>query len=245
MLTRLPEVLSIDILSEWCDLKIVAKVNSAFCSTDSTYSNTKSFWEWIVMNEMKLIRVKGMWCAGTDDAFVHKVNFSKVNEFYVNRLKKVRFLVMLINKSIDLKLLDISASNSYTDNALNELLSLISNQILSGVTDLTISDEYRKHAHGTLNLSRIHIACTQLRSLRLLREYRCGFHENAIIQIVRNNKYLQNFTLHGCVCKTVLMTAISMNCLDLRSLTISDIQINSNECSLLTSCKQLTDCVLT
>ncbi len=129
----------------------------------------------------------------------------------MNRLNEVKFLAKLINNSIDLKLFNICVRNPDTNKALNELFSFISDQIFSNLIALTLSDDYG-YEPCPLELSWIATVCTQLRSLHLSREYRCGFHEYAIIQIVRNSKYLQNSTLHGCVCKTVLMTVIATNC---------------------------------
>ncbi len=117
MLTRLPEVLSIDILSTWCDLETVTKVDSAFCnkmnrwdfqrllnditfsSNDSTCRSSKSFWEWIVANGIKVQHMKGMWFDGKCDKLAAKVDCSKVIEFHVCRLEKVDHVVKLINRS--------------------------------------------------------------------------------------------------------------------------------------------------
>jgi hypothetical protein len=139
MLTHLPEVLSIDILSNWCDLKTVAKLDSAFCnkldrmdfqhllhdptfaSTDSKYCHSELFWRWIVNKRIKLIRLNGMWWGNISDDCVAELDCSKVIEFHTDKLQE-HPAAKLINKSHHLKTIDITC----TVNAFNELMPLLS-----------------------------------------------------------------------------------------------------------------------
>ncbi len=156
MLTRLPEVLSIDILSNWCDLQTVAKVNSAFCnkvnrsdflcllsdpkfaSTDSSYQSSMEFREWI---ESKGIKLQYLSCEHMSSKLLTNADCSKAHEA---ALTVCQF------------------HHNSSEDTLDAFLPLISNQILSGLVDFTIL--------GCPNdLTNISIFCKELRSFSLLR----------------------------------------------------------------------------
>ncbi len=199
MLTRLLEVLAIDILSNWCDLKTVAKVVSAFCnklnrldflclladptfvSHDSGYRSSYSFWRWIVLNSIKLQRMKAFCCNNNMlDLVIAEVDRSKVTELQVIPFEPVHNVANLINNSVRVKTLMICDFYSYVlDESLNTILSLICIQILSGLVALTItSNKRRVDHHNFVELSNIANACTQLRVLLLELGGDCNFVEH-------------------------------------------------------------------
>jgi hypothetical protein len=263
MLTRLIEVLSIDILSNWCDLKTVANVNSAFCndrwnflcllndptfvSTDITYPSVDAFWKWIVLNDIKVHHVKGsksVKCVANFDS-------SKVSVFQmVSQQKLTRQVAKLTNQMIQLKDLTVydycPSLSVYTGKttrrtSLKTFFSLVSGHILSGLTALTIVGEHRDQP----DLSKVASACSQLRSLSLSK-YDGEINEHTALKIIQNNKHLQRLELKGCNCKTALMRAIKEYCAKLESLVVCE--FHSHGCSvesvheMLASCKQLTNC---
>jgi hypothetical protein len=206
MLTRLPEVLSIDILSNWCDLQTVAKVNSAFCnkvnrsdflcllsdpkfaSTDSSYQSSMEFREWI---ESKGIKLQYLSCEHMSSKLLTNADCSKAHEA---ALTVCQF------------------HHNSSEDTLDAFLPLISNQILSGLVDFTILG-------CPYDLTNISIFCKELRSFSLLR-CRSGIPYFMLVQIIRNNRHLQNLTVKGCLCKTDFIKAIALNFVELQSLTI-------------------------
>jgi hypothetical protein len=272
MLTRLHEVLSIDILSNWCDLKTIAKANSAFCnkmerldllclisdptfgSHDITYRSSDAFWKWMVLNRIKVYHLKSlMWGDRKFVRFIANLDCSKVVDFHIDKLKNLNHVAMLMNKMNHLKVLTVNdfehepKTRRMTKTTLNKFFSLVSDHILYGLNKLTILGQYRESFQNPLDLSKVATICTQLRCLSVLK-WNNGINEHTLIQIIQNNKQLQRLTLDGCDCKTALMRTIKQSCEVLESLVICD--INTNDCSvesvceMLTSCKQLILCRL-
>jgi hypothetical protein len=274
MLTHIFEALSIDILSNWCDLKTVAKVNSAFCtkkerlvflcllndstfdSTDSSYYSSDAFWNWIVLNGIKMQHVKGrlpVQCTETLDC-------SKVDVFHMVRTQKLTAQVAeLTNKMIHLKVLTVYdfdfdydyhyelKVNRTAGTSLKTFFSLVSGDILSGLTALTIIGEHRESFQNPLDLSKIASACSQLRSLSVSK-WNNGINEHTLVQIIQTNKQLQRLTLKGCDCRTAVMRAISESCAELESLDVEDLHANNSSTEsvreMLKCCKLLTNCRL-
>ncbi len=138
MVTRLSEVLSIEILSNWKNLRAVANVDSAFCnksyrwdfqcllsdptfaSSDSTYRNSKSFWTWCERNGIKVQLMKALKCDNKSDSLVAKIDCSKVIEFHVDQLGKVCDVAKLVNKSIQLKIFKVSDGHMSSTKVFNQ-----------------------------------------------------------------------------------------------------------------------------
>jgi hypothetical protein len=244
MLTLLTEVLSIDVLSNWCDLETVAKVDSAFCnktdrplnflglladpffgSSERTDGRLKSFWEWVGQRAIKVRSMTVVWNDNLLDRLVTNVDCSKVTEFFVLHLNQVDLVAQLINRSTCLKTLQINGLQVWP--GLNRLISLITDQTLSSLNNLSVS---RSHQTNFVQLQNIATICSQLVVLSLT-----NVRTDALIQIIRNNVHLRDLILKLCVCNTFLMKVINNSCAEMRSLTISDINIDSldtNCCSI-------------
>jgi hypothetical protein len=244
MLTRLFEVLSIDILSNWCDLKTVAKVSSAFCSknervdflclinnptfgsTDITYPIVDAFWKWIILNGIKVQHMKGT----KSVRYAAHLDCSKVVEFHMEKFKKLNHVVNLINQMSHLKVLRIiefvfdhdyeyKRARLKMETSLNKFFTLIDDHIWSGLTHLSIVGEWRDFYLDHLDVSKIVSACTQLRSLTVLKP-QSGILDHVYVQIIQNNKHLQQLILGDCFCLTPLMRAIKESCAELQRRTM-------------------------
>ncbi len=247
MLTVLIDVLTIDVLSNWCDLETVAKVDSAFCNktdrlnvlsllADHTFGSTdcsndgraKSFWRWIGQRAIKVRCMTVAWNDDIWDRLVANVDCSKVTEIFVLHLNQVDLVAQLINQSLNLKTLQISSFHIWTD--LNRLTSLIADRICSGLKNLSLG---KSHHINSTQLNNVAAVCRQLRVLSVI-----NIHEDVLVQIIRKNKHLQDLVMTRCTCTTVLMKVIEKNCGELQSLTIGDIKIesfNENCCSSIES----------
>jgi hypothetical protein len=268
MLIYLPEVLSTDILSNWCSLKTVGEVDSAFCnktdrenflclqvdptfsSTDRTYSSSDAFWGWVLCKGIKLQYLDGTQRKVFSYGLVTTLDCSKVLEVWVNGLgQHLKLEAMLINKSIHLKILRVVEQDVLRKiDTYKQFLQLISLHIWSGLTNLTIHGRESYKFFNPLDLSNIAVACTKLRSFTV-RKSDNGTPQNTFIQILHNNKQLEQLTLKGCcVYNTALMMALGTSCVALRSLLISDLQTANcsvgSVCAMISSCKQLSFCSL-
>lgn len=204
LLHCLNKVISVEILSQWCELKDVMEVDLAFCSKTERIefynklqcaafichsANNPTELKYIYKHQIKVFQVVLNDIRGIDHVDHWHINITKLESVHLDLTTKFVYTAQIqnfINCFIHLKVLTIDAPDDLTD----IIIQSVSSSILSQLTSFT-KHFMRSPATGIEHLS---LHCKNLTKLHMTVE---GREDDAVIELVRNNTKMKSLWLEA------------------------------------------------